>query len=343
MTFATSPRISTTISQTALVASFEDFDFDELEVPSKTPQYSQGLLTGDCAIGPARLPSIEAGVGQRIYTGHEYDGDTALNYMGQRYQSGKYGKFLSQDPVFRAVGDSQAIGSLINISQSKYLEDPQQLNSYAYARNNPLKLVDPNGLFSLLTGTVEKGDTLGFITNVLNNTYSTNYSVSTIAKLNGIQNPNLIRTGQMIVPNMSYPDVSKSLVDTAKQNAQDSSINSKPAGPLNFYNKVKPGGDWDFKNDPKSQFYVGKKGEENYKPFFVFEGKIVRNDFPGNFNYGYTGASTWWGNSDFLLGAAGGAQVLSNIGRWQAPSWNSSYFDNPGDSQQILQGINYGR
>lgn len=52
--------------------------------------------------------------------------------MKARYYDGTRGQFLSQDPSTRDNPDT-------------LLEDPQQLNYYAYARGNPLRLVDPTG------------------------------------------------------------------------------------------------------------------------------------------------------------------------------------------------------
>ena len=69
---------------------------------------------------------------QRKFTGHEYDVETGLNYMMARYQNGTIGRFLSQDPGTRD-------------NPTSFLKDPQQLNYYSYARNNPLIAKDPNG------------------------------------------------------------------------------------------------------------------------------------------------------------------------------------------------------
>jgi RHS repeat-associated protein len=79
---------------------------------------------------------------QRKFTGHEYDSDSSLSYMGARYYNGKVGRFLSQDPLFLDIGgDTNTYGrKLIDI-----LLDPQGMNSYSYAGNNPLKYVDPTG------------------------------------------------------------------------------------------------------------------------------------------------------------------------------------------------------
>jgi len=75
------------------------------------------------------------------FTGKELDPETALQYFGARYYRNVWGRFTSPDP-------GQASGSP---------EDPQGWNAYAYARNNPLRFVDPTGLtyviFSAGSGT----------------------------------------------------------------------------------------------------------------------------------------------------------------------------------------------
>lgn len=71
------------------------------------------------------------------YTGKELDSDTGYYYYGARYYNGTYGRFLSQDPVYLAVG--------ISMSTLDVLADPQSLNSYSYSRNNPINLNDPDG------------------------------------------------------------------------------------------------------------------------------------------------------------------------------------------------------
>ena len=63
-------------------------------------------------------------------------------FLNARYYDGGRGQFLSQDPIFWQIGN-QAI-----------LADPQAMNSYSYAGNNPIVNKDPEGLWykEFLTG-----------------------------------------------------------------------------------------------------------------------------------------------------------------------------------------------
>ena len=61
------------------------------------------------------------------FTGHELDSETGLYYCGATYYDASQGRFLTPDTIVQSPGD------------------PQTLNRYAYARNNPLAFVDPTG------------------------------------------------------------------------------------------------------------------------------------------------------------------------------------------------------
>ena len=71
-------------------------------------------------------------VEQLKFTGHEYDVDSDLTYAKARYYDQEIGKWLGQDPT-------------VLLTPTQFLDDPQQLNMYAYVRNNPTNLVDPTG------------------------------------------------------------------------------------------------------------------------------------------------------------------------------------------------------
>jgi RHS repeat-associated protein len=71
------------------------------------------------------------GVAQpRGYAGKERDAETSNDYFGARYYASQIGRFTTVDPV-------------LNIGAA--LADPQRWNRYAYAMNNPLRYVDPDG------------------------------------------------------------------------------------------------------------------------------------------------------------------------------------------------------
>jgi RHS repeat-associated protein len=82
---------------------------------------------------------------QRKFAGHEYDSDTGLSYMEARYYNSCVARFVSQDAVFRAAGDNKQLKQLTGQDMAQALLDPQALNSYGYARNNPLVYKDPDG------------------------------------------------------------------------------------------------------------------------------------------------------------------------------------------------------
>jgi len=68
------------------------------------------------------------------FTGKERDAETGLDFFGARYMSSAQGRFTSADPL---------------LNSAKPWE-PQTWNRYSYALNNPLKYVDPNGLYNLV-------------------------------------------------------------------------------------------------------------------------------------------------------------------------------------------------
>jgi RHS repeat-associated protein len=65
------------------------------------------------------------------FTGKERDVETGLYNFGARYYHETHGRFMTPDPLYLEL---------------RRLIDPQRLNLYAYAKNNPLKFIDPSGL-----------------------------------------------------------------------------------------------------------------------------------------------------------------------------------------------------
>ena len=65
------------------------------------------------------------------FSGKERDAESGNDYFEARYYASSMGRFMSPDPS-GLLGQNPA--------------DPQSWNLYAYARNNPLINIDPNGL-----------------------------------------------------------------------------------------------------------------------------------------------------------------------------------------------------
>ncbi len=65
------------------------------------------------------------------YAGEEYDEQTGLIYLRNRYYDPEIGRFISPDSVLGILGD------------------PQTLNAYVYVRNNPVNYIDPSGFYAV--------------------------------------------------------------------------------------------------------------------------------------------------------------------------------------------------
>ncbi len=74
----------------------------------------------------------------KLFVGKEKDDETGLYYFGARYMDDRIGRFISPDPV----GPVDPRTGKIN---EKLLLNPQRLNTYAYALNNPYRYIDPDG------------------------------------------------------------------------------------------------------------------------------------------------------------------------------------------------------
>jgi len=82
---------------------------------------------------------------QRKFAGMEHDNDTGLSYANARYYDSNTGRFVSQDPAFLLIGDKKKFEGKYDCTLQSHLTDPQNLNSYSYVNNNPLKYTDPDG------------------------------------------------------------------------------------------------------------------------------------------------------------------------------------------------------
>lgn len=88
--------------------------------------------------------SALGGTWRRGFTGHEHLTDVSLIHMNGRVYDFRTGMFVSADPVGLITGDSQSLGR------------------YRYALNNPLRYIDPSGMWDL--GGALAGAVVGFVT-----------------------------------------------------------------------------------------------------------------------------------------------------------------------------------
>ncbi len=97
---------------------------------------TNGIVSERYAYGPyGETASTSAAGNPYRYTGRELDAETGLYYYRARYYSVSLGRFLQPDPLGYADG----------------------MNLYAYVGNDPLNLLDPDGLLARETATKAYG------------------------------------------------------------------------------------------------------------------------------------------------------------------------------------------
>ncbi|MBI2822535.1 MAG: hypothetical protein HYX74_09950 [Acidobacteria bacterium] len=79
------------------------------------------------------------------FTGKERDAESGLDYFGARYLASAQGRFTSADPL--------NIPNLRTLAPEKFqaiIANPHNWNAYAYAHNNPLAKMDPDGYLTII-------------------------------------------------------------------------------------------------------------------------------------------------------------------------------------------------
>ena len=102
-----------------------------VEVPSGQHSGTLCLDTDYYPFGTQRAPIVSSCTSNYKFTSKEDDAESSLYNSNARFYASFQGRFMSPDPSGFSVADAA---------------DPQQLNLYTYARNNPLVFTDPMGL-----------------------------------------------------------------------------------------------------------------------------------------------------------------------------------------------------
>ncbi|MBX9906453.1 hypothetical protein K2X96_00975 [Patescibacteria group bacterium] len=106
----------------------------------------KGVIVEDLEYYPfgAQLSDVGKFNESNQYIGQNYDEETELSYLNARYYNGAQGQFMSQDPAFLDIG-GPGFEQNYQRTLQQHLKNPQALNSYSYAHNNPITLKDPDG------------------------------------------------------------------------------------------------------------------------------------------------------------------------------------------------------
>jgi RHS repeat-associated protein len=174
---------------------------------------ASGAVTQTLDYYPFGSTRIDSGtdVSSREFIGEITDEESGLSYLNARSYKSDIGRFISLDPVF--LGDPKA----------QTLTDPQTLNSYSYASNNPIVKLDPTGKATYVW---ENGAGMSGIDTWDNNTY--------------------------------YESGDQAIIDN---NAAEMRSDGNYANLGAFYNKVKNHGEWDYKNNSEGRSYYFFDGE----------------------------------------------------------------------------------
>jgi RHS repeat-associated protein len=137
------------------------------------------------------------------FTDKERDAETGLDYFLARYYSSTQGRFTSPDEFSGGPDELYEAIAAGNPTFYADLADPQSLNKYQYAYNNPLRYVDPDGHQgkglvneALKTeGQIVKDTVVGTTKELANVVIDTSNAINTV--LDAVSGPFAMKFGQI--------------------------------------------------------------------------------------------------------------------------------------------------
>jgi len=119
--YADGVQVASITTSTTLFLHQDELGSTRLVTSGGSPVFSSDYI-------PYGVQYGATGSEEFMYAGMLYDAVTGLYYDNARFYDPNTGKFMTADPI------------------GGVLSDPQSLNAYAYARDNPLTIIDPSGL-----------------------------------------------------------------------------------------------------------------------------------------------------------------------------------------------------
>ena len=221
-------------------------------------------------------------------TGKERDSESGNDYFGARYYASSMGRFMSPDPGWFMEAD---------------LTNPQRWNLYSYALNNPLKLIDPNGMDQCIwdDGSSDDRPEDGGATQQECSDQGGNWASDT--------DTTVTVTPQSTDPKPSCSDFTGAL--------------APPSGPTNYRQQAQSNSQqsrWGWYQDFKGGGTQYLKGNSAY-------GNVDQQRAAGNFNFGASVAAKGWSLQTAQALAGAGAYLTNVKGQLSWSMGQSAYMN----------------
>ena len=149
------------------------------------------------------------------YTDKELDDETGLMYYSARYYDPVIGRFISVDPLVL----DEAQKSEQNLQE--ILQNPQMLNAYTYALNNPVQYTDPSGEIPIIGIAIAVvSELLTGIDTIYEPDEELSNQIATTSAPHQLEDYNPVSASLNVTRKIKYPIKAKNLYSKAKNYTQ---------------------------------------------------------------------------------------------------------------------------